>query len=101
MDTHEDSQRYKIGKVILERERVCVGGCWEDEEVAGDMKVKNDAEVLSEWEDKRLHSAIEFDSGDEEECERLFAGVWDREVVARRRLAKLKNREKNSRQSPK
>ncbi|OAA65889.1 yippee family protein [Niveomyces insectorum RCEF 264] len=38
--------------------------------------------------DNRAPAAIEFDSDDEDECEDIFAGTWDAEVVAKRRSEK-------------
>ncbi|RKF56543.1 putative yippee family protein [Erysiphe neolycopersici] len=91
--TREESQQYKIGKIILERERVCVSGTWEDEETLEGQEAVDRAGMMEEWAYQESESAIEFDSGDEEECESLFLGVWDRDVVARRRSKK--NKKKN------
>ncbi|POS86976.1 hypothetical protein EPUL_001546 [Erysiphe pulchra] len=92
--TREESQQYKIGKVILERERVCVGGTWEDEETLDGQEAVNRVGTVEEWAYQESESAIQFDSGDEEECESLFSGVWDRDVVARRR-GKKPSKKKN------
>lgn len=39
---------------------------------------------------------VEFDSSDEEECDEIFAGIWDREVVRvrRKRRAELERKKK-------
>ncbi|GME40898.1 Yippee family protein [Neofusicoccum parvum] len=80
----EESQKYKVGKFILETKRVCRGVCWEND---GDGRAAPPAEDLSaeargassEEED------VEFDSQDEDECEDLFAGVWSPALAKRRR----------------
>jgi hypothetical protein len=38
---------------------------------------------------KEGEEVVVFDSEDEDECEDLFAGVWDPEVVARRRARRV------------
>ncbi|OMP81534.1 Protein yippee-like protein [Diplodia seriata] len=85
----EDSQKYKVGKFILETKRVCRGVRWENEDgdasdasppqssATGTKRAVSDAS--SEDED------IEFDSQDEDECEDLFAGVWSPSLAKRRR----------------
>ncbi|TQS34868.1 hypothetical protein Golomagni_04733 [Golovinomyces magnicellulatus] len=82
LDTLEESQRYKVGKVMLERERICVRGVWEDE--TEDLN----AEILDEWADRVSDTSVLFDSDDEEERENLFSGMWNKDVVARRRKNK-------------
>ncbi|KAI9732849.1 MAG: hypothetical protein M1834_003787 [Cirrosporium novae-zelandiae] len=77
----EESQRYKIGKFILETRRVSVSVCWEGGE---------EIEELGGWEKLPRNrngedGEVEFDSQDEDECEDLFAGVWSPELAARRR----------------
>ncbi|RKF74567.1 putative yippee family protein [Golovinomyces cichoracearum] len=83
LDAREESQRYKVGKVMLERERICVRGVWEDE-----TKDDLNAEILNEWADRVSEISVQFDSDDEEERENLFSGVWNKDVVARRRKNK-------------
>ncbi|EPE28578.1 hypothetical protein GLAREA_09699 [Glarea lozoyensis ATCC 20868] len=85
VDAKELTQRYKIGKFILEMKRVVLGVNWGDEEPIVDIDGKNkEAEV------------IVFDSDDEDECEDLFAGTWDRDVVAKRRSRRTGWRKKES-----
>ncbi|KAK8215472.1 yippee zinc-binding/DNA-binding /Mis18, centromere assembly-domain-containing protein, partial [Phyllosticta paracitricarpa] len=72
----EESQKYKVGKFILETKRVCRGVCWENE--AED----EDNSVIGGDEDD---DAIEFDSQDEDECEDLFAGIWSPALARKRR----------------
>lgn len=89
MDAREVGQRYKIGKFILEMQRVvgCVG--WEDlEEIEGEGgfgEEEGDGERDGE-------GVVVFDSGDEEECEEVFAGVWDAESVGKRRGGRVGRR---------
>jgi hypothetical protein len=74
----EETQRYKIGKYILETKRVVKSGNeWEDEDLDGQTGSKN----LDEAE-------IQFDSEDEDECEDLFSGIWSPELAKRRRKNK-------------
>lgn len=83
----EESQRYKVGKFILETRRVCRDNCWEADnddgaafEASGGKAQKNDDD------------AVEFDSQDEDECEDLFLGVWTPQTAAKRRKMKAFDR---------
>ena len=83
VDAEEESQRYKVGKFILETRRVSVATCWEQEDV--------------DWSDEAAApgagadaEAVEFDSQDEDECEDLFAGMWSPASAAKRRKDKAK-----------
>ncbi|KAG9239543.1 yippee zinc-binding/DNA-binding /Mis18, centromere assembly-domain-containing protein [Amylocarpus encephaloides] len=79
VDAKETAQKYKIGKFILEMKRVVLAVTWED----GGKEVEiEDLERAGEEEDDDV---VVFDSEDEDECDDLFAGTWDREVVAKRR----------------
>lgn len=84
IDAKEAGQRYKIGKFILETKKVIGVKGWEDVPL-GHKRVDTTQGDTEEKEDD-----ITFDSEDEDECDELFAGTWDREVVGRRR-AKLGN----------
>ncbi|KAL7942468.1 yippee domain-containing protein [Trichoderma barbatum] len=97
VDAKEESQKYKVGKFILETERVVTHRSWED------VPISEGQEPMYEMEDKRdkskrdgagkanddgddeEQSEIEFDSSDEDECEAVFAGLWDAETAAKRR----------------
>ena len=72
----EDSQKYKVGKYILETKRVSIATQWEDEigsaEIDKALFFNND-------------EAVEFDSQDEDECEDLFAGLWSPATALKRR----------------
>ncbi|KAI4151016.1 MAG: hypothetical protein LQ340_003751 [Diploschistes diacapsis] len=71
----EESQKYKVGKYILETKRVSIATQWEDERLQ-----ENSSEAAFGGEE-----AVEFDSQDEEECEELFAGLWSPITAMRRR----------------
>lgn len=85
MDAKEPAQKYKIGKFILEMKRVVLGVSWEN---AGGVQVDDNGEAEEEGD------VVVFDSEDEDECDDLFAGVWDREVVAKRRSRRVASRKK-------
>lgn len=100
VDAKEPSQRYKIGKFILEMKRVIVGVSWED----GTKEHENDVDDLGleiveieagrGIEENDNEGDIVFDSEDEDECDDLFAGTWDAEVVAKRRSRRVVVRKK-------
>lgn len=88
VDAKEATQRYKIGKFILEMKRVVLGVGWEDgiegeDEV--DEVVEEEGEYDNEKDAEEEDDVIVFDEDDEDECEDLFTGVWDAEIVAKRR----------------
>ena len=97
MDAKEAAQRYKIGKFILETRRVVGGKSWED--IDGSQAHINGSGVISDGiggakiKDDREEEA-EFDSEDEDECEDLFAGVWDAEAAKKRRERRVEPRRK-------
>ena len=67
----EESQRYKIGKYILETKMICSSSNWESDE----LDLPPSALQLEEGIDTGSRNAVHFDSQDEDECEDLFAGV--------------------------
>ena len=85
VDAKEKSQKYKVGKYILETERVMTHRTW------GDSPMDNDDGLVNEYPYEfagNKHSNdddVSFDSEDEDECEDVFAGVWDAQAVAKRR----------------
>lgn len=88
MDAKEAAQRYKIGKFILETRKVVGGKTWEDVEgsaIDGEASSAVVCQSKAEWKAADDKEEIEFDSEDEDECDDLFAGVWDPEVVKKRR----------------
>jgi len=98
VNAEEESQKYKVGKFILETKRVIRGVCWENEggradddlvdafEEAGGVAARRGGagEVLDEADED-----VEFDSQDEDECEDLFAGVWSPTLARKRRRNKM------------
>lgn len=96
----EETQRYKVGKFILETKRVMKASTWENEAEDDDEGV---GERKRPMPPNRLDSAaapgedqIEFDSQDEDECEDLFAGVWSPALAARRRRGRRFGRSGNA-----
>lgn len=129
VDAKEASQKYKVGKFILEVERVTCYKSWEDEELlpltprgsqhshthprdeAGKKRrgkadalygfrkgpedkfgegiledgEEDDGHEREDGEEEEEEEEVEFDSEDEDECDAIFAGTWDREVVRKRR----------------
>jgi len=87
----EESQKYKVGKFILETKRVCRTGCWEDDadDIEPPVQLQEYALRLTRFEEDE----IEFDSQDEEECEDLFMGIWTPQSAAKRRRMKQFGRE--------
>ena len=110
VDAKEPAQKYKVGKFILETQRVVTFRSWEDanarlvavaerDECAEEPRRKMSA-VSSRWSgelsvtDGEGDEAVEFDSDDEDECEDIFAGTWDPETVAQRRRSRVSFRKK-------
>ncbi|KAL7928446.1 yippee domain-containing protein [Trichoderma chlorosporum] len=92
VDAKEESQKYKVGKFILETERVVTQRSWEDAPISEGLELLHEAEgkegkmKKDDGDDDGEETAeIEFDSSDEEECEAVFAGLWDAETAAKRR----------------
>jgi hypothetical protein len=105
VDAREASQRYKIGKFILETKKVVRGVGWEDvelrsfdfgilgEPMEGSGEGRGGAGEVDTQEGEG-GDEITFDSGDEDECEELFAGTWDRETVRKRRAKRVDSRKR-------
>lgn len=87
VDAKEESQKYKVGKYILETERVVTHRSWEDTTISeGQEELMYEAEQNENAAKKDDDDTeIEFDSSDEDECEAVFAGLWDAETAAKRR----------------
>ena len=90
VEASEESQKYKVGKFILETKRIRMSVSWENEE--NDTQKYGEVAPLSPRELRKLGEGptsvggeLEFDSQDEDECEDLFAGVWSRQLAAKRR----------------
>lgn len=80
----EESQRYKVGKFILETKKIITSTCWEPS-----ANVHTDEEDRSREEGP---AEAEFDSQDESETEDLFAGIWSPGLALRRRKRKNERR---------
>jgi hypothetical protein len=92
VDAKEAAQRYKIGKFILEMKRVVLGVCWEDgmPRDSENGQKENEQEMEKEWEaEEGGEDVVVFDEEDEDECEDLFAGIWDPDVVAKKRSRRV------------
>jgi hypothetical protein len=79
VDAAEDSQKYKVGKFILETKRIVKDAEWDEninEEDNGMGLDKNEED-------------IEFDSQDEDECEDLFSGIWTPQLASKRRKRRV------------
>lgn len=92
----EETQRYKVGKYILETRKVFSSSCWENED-DGDGDDDNDddgGESLggrsgaTAADSQGWGELVDFDSQDEDECEDLFAGVWSPALAVKRRQGK-------------
>jgi hypothetical protein len=88
----EESQRYKVGKFILETKKIYSSSCWESDgwgearpRSAVERHPRDRENELHDWEN---HPNIEFDSQDEDECEDLFAGLWSPGLANKRRQAR-------------
>ena len=80
----EESQRYKVGKFILETKRVSVSTCWEFSEGEEARKPSRNQCCAPDNTEN-----VEFDSQDEDECEDLFSGVWTATSALQRRQARI------------
>ncbi|KAL2757933.1 hypothetical protein ACRALDRAFT_207164 [Sodiomyces alcalophilus JCM 7366] len=92
VDARDPPQFYKIGKFILETQRVSAFRSWEDVDADVDAD-DNDGAYGYDWHanhsgETGAQDDIVFDSDDEDECEDIFAGVWDPVTVAQRRSRK-------------
>lgn len=79
----DDTQKYKVGKFVLEANRVCkVSSLAHPTRQDHGPGTDASEEVVTD-------PPIEFDSQDEDECDDLFAGIWTPQRAARRRRARL------------
>lgn len=85
LEAKEPAQKYKIGKYILETQRVVATVSWEDGEEARDEGELADA-------DKDDDGLVIFDEEDEDECDDLFAGTWNAVAVAESRARRVNTR---------
>lgn len=82
VEAREESQKYKVGKFILETRRIRVGVNWENDDDGDELR------PIDERNDD--DQEVEFDSQDEDECEDLFAGVWNPQLAKKRRNRKMR-----------
>ncbi|KAK5205202.1 hypothetical protein LTR41_009051 [Exophiala xenobiotica] len=105
VEASEESQKYKVGKFILETKRIRIGVSWEmEEDPHPEGQAYDEILTLTPRELKKLVDGpgtrgddLEFDSQDEDECEDLFAGVWSPQLASKRRQRK---RERFGRRPP-
>ncbi|KAJ5670215.1 uncharacterized protein N7477_005578 [Penicillium maclennaniae] len=83
----EESQRYKVGKFILETKKITASSCWETPGVVFPTKEEDPSIEINSGS-----AEPEFDSQDEDECEDLFAGIWSPGLASRRRSRKMERR---------
>ncbi|KAL2844304.1 ornithine decarboxylase antizyme-domain-containing protein [Aspergillus pseudoustus] len=87
----EDSQKYKVGKFILETRKVMTTAAWDATTHGTDLRgypatpAKSKGAITS----RTTLDDVEFDSQDEDECEDLFSGIWTPNLAVRRRDRKL------------
>ncbi|PYI19759.1 yippee-domain-containing protein [Aspergillus violaceofuscus CBS 115571] len=95
----EESQRYKVGKFILETEKITTSPFWES---APKVNLVLDFETpcSEEHRESLLEDGIEFDSQDEDECEDLFAGIWSPGLAMRRKSRKMEHHLSRFRHNP-
>ncbi|KAK3903315.1 yippee zinc-binding/DNA-binding /Mis18, centromere assembly-domain-containing protein, partial [Staphylotrichum tortipilum] len=84
IEARNPEQMYKEGKFILETRRVVGFHSWEDAELRSGESGGYEDEGDGEEEE-----AVVFDSEDEDECDDIFAGVWDPKVTAQRRRSRI------------
>lgn len=100
VEASEESQKYKVGKFILETKKIRVAVRWDNPDDTGfgstGADVYDEVVPLSSDDVRQLGDGpgavalpdLEFDSQDEDECEDLFAGVWSPGLASRRRQRK-------------
>jgi hypothetical protein len=85
VEAAEESQKYKVGKFILETKRIKLGVSWENgDDEDESLPIPPNELNNAEWDEEEA----EFDSQDEDECEDLFAGVWSTQLALKRRRGK-------------
>ncbi|KAL3469459.1 yippee zinc-binding/DNA-binding /Mis18, centromere assembly-domain-containing protein [Aspergillus californicus] len=88
VSAEEDSQRYKVGKFILETKKVVTTAAWDPTSYT-DLVGTTAIPLNSGAPSKMAHDNVEFDSQDEDECEDLFSGIWSPGLAARRRTRRV------------
>ncbi|KAM3413495.1 Protein yippee-like 1 [Cercospora zeina] len=97
----DESQKYKIGKFILETKRVCRSSTWETTDTVDEagllddvrrdtMRRRSSAAACPPSELPIPREDLEFDSEDEDEREALFLGMWTPQLAGRIRTQKAR-----------
>ncbi|KAL2802278.1 yippee zinc-binding/DNA-binding /Mis18, centromere assembly-domain-containing protein [Aspergillus granulosus] len=91
ISAEEDSQKYKVGKFILETRKVMTTAAWDTTTYGTGMRESPavPARPKGAAASKTTLDDVEFDSQDEDECEDLFSGIWTPGLAVRRRNRKL------------
>ncbi|KAJ0416023.1 yippee zinc-binding/DNA-binding /Mis18, centromere assembly-domain-containing protein [Aspergillus carlsbadensis] len=91
ISAEEDSQKYKVGKFILETRKVMTTAAWDSASYGTDTmrSPASPAKSRGAAASKTALDDVEFDSQDDDECEDLFSGLWSPGLAARRRGRKL------------
>ncbi|KAK6428631.1 hypothetical protein LTR95_015227, partial [Oleoguttula sp. CCFEE 5521] len=96
ISAEEESQRYKVGKFILEAKKVCRNSTWESEDGIEEAEMLRQSGMAGRKKRRSfvmppdaMPEVVEFDSQDEEECEELFMGVWTPGVARKRRQSRV------------
>ncbi|KAL4785827.1 yippee zinc-binding/DNA-binding /Mis18, centromere assembly-domain-containing protein [Aspergillus varians] len=84
VSAEEESQRYKVGKFILETKKVMTTS-EKDPAFGVNLTESISSSKATESPSKSIYDGIEFDSQDEDECEDLFSGIWSPGLAVRRR----------------
>lgn len=90
VEASEESQKYKVGKYILETKKIRVGVRWDNDADTGFGTTVVGEELVRGVQKSAAHEVdeLDFDSQDDDECEDLFAGVWSPALASRRRQRK-------------
>ncbi|KAF3492052.1 yippee family protein [Arthroderma uncinatum] len=80
----DESQKYKVGKFIVESKRISLSSSWERPSSTSTTTSTTSTDGVKGDE-------IEFDSQDEDECEDLFSGIWTPSLAKRRRRRKQRS----------
>lgn len=91
IDAKEESQKYKIGKFILETQKVADFSSWEHVYDIPEQEDESKQFTTADGDD-----VVIFNSDDEDECEDVFTGIWDPVIAAQRRSRKFNRRQKQT-----
>ena len=84
----EETQKYKVGKFILETKKTYSYTCWENDRDDDGKSMILETSTLNSGHLRSKDEYVEFDSQDEDECEDLFAGTWTPASALKRRQGK-------------